>query len=247
VSAVTSPILRIHPTTLAQAASTVYALSEGRFVLGLGTGENLNEHIVGEGFPPFPQRLARLGESLAMVRRLLQGEEVSWKGDFFQIDRARLFDAETVPIYLASSGEKSAAFAGAEADGLICLGPRTELLKVFQAGTPRRPALAQISVCWAESEEEGASVAHHYFPEVALPGNLFSGLETPREFSEAAKQVRLDDVRASIVCGPDPRRYVEAVQECFQAGFQGVALHQIGPDQVGFFRFWERELRPKLV
>ena len=244
VSAVVCPILRIHPTTLAQAASTVYHLSDGRFLLGLGTGESLNERVVGEGFPPFQERLDRLGESILIVRELLKGEPVSLTGQYFQAEQAQLFDpAPELKIFLAASGERAAGFAAQKGDGLICLGARPELSQNFD---PSKPRLTQLSVCWAASREEAARTAHRFFPEVAMPGTLFTRLSTPAEFSQAAKSVSVDDVAASIVCGPEPEPYLEAVHECLEAGFDGVALHQIGPDQGGFLDFWKRELKGRL-
>lgn len=241
VSAVTCPILRIHPTTLAQAAATVAHMSAGRFILGLGTGEFLNEHITGEPWPPHSERLARLEEATTHLRALLSGREVSIEGRFFSIDRAQLYDpAPDLPIYFAASGEKTAESACALADGLLCLGARQELVEAFN--DPKRPRLAQLSVCWAASESDAEITAHRYFPEVAMPGTYFTCLATPREYQEAAREVSRQDVAASIVCGPDQARYIEAISECFEAGFDAVALHQIGPDQTGFLRFWKEKL-----
>lgn len=246
-SAVTCPILRIHPTNLAQAASTVYHLSDGRFCLGLGTGEALNEKVVGKGFPPFAERLARLEEALMRTRELLTGTEVSSQGEFFSLQRAQLFDAATdLKIYLASSGERSARLAGRLADGLICLGSRPELLSAFQEAGGTGPAVAQLSVCWAASREEAARTAHRFFPEVCLEGTLFAELSTPADFSRATEDVKLQDVAASIVCGPDPQPYLELIRECLEAGYRAVALHQIGPDQDGFLNFWRSQLLPRL-
>lgn len=244
VSAVTCPILRLHPTTLAQAASTVYHLSQGRFVLGLGTGEALNERVVGQGFPDFEERLARLLESVEHTRALLTGDEVSIEGIHFTTERARLFDsAPELPIYFACSGRRTVGAAAEFADGVVTLGPRREILEGLAPGQPR---LAQLSVCWAASVEEGASTAHHYFPEVAMDGLEFTRLTTPEEFSRAATKVSVSDVEASIVCGPDPSRYRELIQHCFEQGYDGVALHQIGPDQAGFLRFCSESLSLKV-
>ena len=241
VSAVVCPILRMHPTTLAQAASTVYHLSEGRFHLGLGTGESLNESILGEGFPPFEERLNRLAEAVGAVRELLEGECVTWTGEYFRVEKAQLFDpAPELKIFLAASGERAARFATRKGDGLICLGARPELAQIFDCEKPR---LTQLSVCWGVSREKAATMAHHFFPEVAMPGTLFTRLSTPADFSRAAASVSVEDVAASIVCGPDPGSYLEAITDCLEAGFDGVALHQIGPDQEGFLDFWERELK----
>lgn len=245
LTAVTCPILRIHPSTLAQAASTIHHLSGGRFLLGLGTGEYLNEHVVGADWLPFSERLARLREAIHCVRELLSGEQVTRQGEFFQLDRAQLFDpAAELEILVASSGPLSAALASELADGLICLGAQADLAESFSTGpADLRPRLTQLSVCWAQDRLHAEKTAHHYFPEVAMAGTLFTKLATPVDFSEAAKDVSVSDVAASIVCGPDPEPYRRAIQECLDAGFDAVALHQIGPDQSGFLNFWDAELR----
>jgi G6PDH family F420-dependent oxidoreductase len=243
VSAVTCPIFRLHPTTLAQSASTVYHLSEGRFILGLGTGEFLNEGVVGTDWPPHSERLERLVECVEQTRELLQGGEVNLKGRYFQTERATLYDSvPEIPIYFAASGLKTAAVARVNANGLICLGARSELARCF-AG---HPCLAQISVCWGADHEQAVRTAHRHFPEVAMPGTLFARLRTPDQFARAAQQVKAEDVEACIACGPDLAAYESAIQECFQAGFDAVALHQIGPDQEGFLRFWQDQLLPRL-
>lgn len=235
-SAVTCPILRVHPTTLAHAAATVSNLSNGRFVLGLGTGENLNEHIVGEGWPPYAQRRARLKEAVAILRMLLQGEEVTHQGEFFQVQRARLYDPpKELPIYLAASGPKSARLAQEIADGMIGLG--AELGAQFQG-----PKVTQLSVCWDPDLRRGQALAHQLWPEVALEGSLFTELETPADFEKATGAISQEDVAAAIVCGPEPQEYREAIKECLEAGFEGVALHQIGPNQSGFYRFCQENL-----
>lgn len=239
ISAVTCPISRVHPTTLAQAASTVAQLSDGRFILGLGSGENLNEHITGLTFPRFPERLERLEEALLLTRQVLSGEEVSAQGSYFCVDRAQLFDAAVeLPIYLAASGPKAARLAKDKADGLICLGADCARATDFRRdSSDTRPRVTQLSVCWGENYEQAVEMAHQHFPEVAMPGTTFARLATPAEFSRAAESVQLGDVAASIVCGPDPEPYQAAIEECFDAGFDAVALHQIGPEQEGFLNF----------
>lgn len=245
ISAVTCPILRFHVTTLAQAASTVQTLSRGRFVLGLGSGENLNEHIVGQGWPAFSERLERLEEAVVLLRDLLSGREVTRRGKFFAVERAQLFDApERLPVALAASGLRSAALAGRLGDALISLGDDGTAASEFdRAGGQGKPKLTQISVCWSDNEAEARRTAHRLWPVVALDGTLFTRLETPADFEAACQGVSEDDVAASIVCGPDPARYHAVIGDCLKAGFDGVALHQIGPDQAGFFRFWQRELK----
>lgn len=246
ISAVTCPILRFHMTTLAQAAATVQTLSGGRFVLGLGTGENLNEHVAGAGWPAFSERLERLEEAVGFLRDLLSGREVTRRGKFFAVERARLFDApDHVEMALAASGPRAARLAGKLGDALISLGDDASLVEQFRiSGGEKKPRLTQISVCWAEDESEARRTAHRLWPIVALDGSGFASLQTPADFEEACREISEDDVAAAIVCGPEPLRFREAIDSCLKAGFDGVALHQIGPDQAGFFQFWKRELAP---
>lgn len=242
VSAVTCPIQRIHPTTLAQAASTLHHLSEGRFVLGLGTGEALNEAVVGEGFPAFPERLERLTEAVSHLRALLTGREVDLSGEYFTTQRAQLFDAvEDLPILCAAGGARSAKLAGELADGVITLGCRPELTESLPSS---HVCLAQLSVCWAPELQQAVQTAHRVFPEVAMEGDLFTRLSHPADYREAARGVTVDDVRASIVCGPDPAPYLQELRLCLEAGYDGVALHQIGPCQTEFLDFLKGEILP---
>lgn len=244
VNAVTCPILRFHITTLAQAASTVQTLSEGRFILGLGTGENLNEHVTGDGWPVFSERLERLEEAVELLRDLLGGHEVTRRGKYFAVERAQLFDApDNLPMALAASGPRAAALAGRLGDALISLGDDGSTVRGFeQAGGQGKPKLTQVSVCWAEDEAEARRTAHRLWPLVALDGALFAHLETPADFEAACQGISEEDVAAAIVCGSDPARFRAVVDDCLAAGFDGVALHQIGPDQDGFFKFWQNEL-----
>lgn len=247
ISAVTCPLFRMHPTFLAQAVATVSHLSRGRFTLGLGTGENLNEHVVGLGWPPFDERQARLEECVTILRALFAGGEVGFQGRFWQVERAQLFDAPTEQaIYLAASGPKAAKLAHRLGDGLVSLGADAEVAKLFADGETRpRPRVTQVSVCWASTEAEARRTAHRLWPMVALPGAQYAQLATPAEFQAACAQISEDDVAAAIVCGHDVDIYEQAIRGCFEAGFDGVALHQIGPDQEGFFQFWERDLAPR--
>lgn len=239
VSAVTCPIGRIHPAVLAQAASTVYHLSAGRFVLGLGTGEKLNEHITGEPWPRYGERLARLEEAVDFVRLVLTGEEVSRKGKFFQLDRCQLFDpAPNLPMLLGASGPSTAQAAQRLGLGLITLGARPELVDSLPPSLPR---LVQVSVCWDRDKSRALEIAHRLFPEVAMEGNLFTKLATPREYSMQAAEISLNDIDATIVTGPEAEPYRELVRQCLESGYDGVTFHQIGPEQLGFLDFLSEE------
>lgn len=246
VSAVTSPILRFQPTTLAQAASTVCQLSKGRFVFGLGTGEKLNEHIAGQGWPRFDERLERLEEFVLLLRDLLGGSEVTHRGKHFTVEKARLYDApENLPLALAASGPRAARLAGQIGDALISLGADAEVVRDFEtAGGQGKPRLTQLSVCWGRDRVQARREAHRLWPIVALEGKAFAQLSTPEDVERACQSITEEEVGAAIVCGPDPLEYRQAIDECLAAGFDGVALHQIGPDQGGFFSFWQRELKP---
>ena len=238
---VTCPLFRMHPSTLAQAASTIFHLSGSRFSLGLGTGEWLNEHIVLEDWPPHHERLSRLKECIEILRTILGGGEVCHCGGFYSVDRTQLFDAAPeLEILIAASGPNTARLAAQMADGLICLGPRESLRKEFGHS---KNTWAQVSVCYAKSRAEGAKTAHHYFPEVALEGELFTQLATPREFQEATASVSVEDVGASIVCGPELSDYLSLIEDCQKAGFEGIAFHQIGSEQSEFLRFFEERIR----
>lgn len=246
ISAVCCPVVRWHPTTLAQSAATVFALSGGRFTLGLGTGELLNEHVTGQPFPPYAERAERLAEAVGQIRALLGGDEVTARGRHFTTHRAQLFDsAPSLPIAIAASGPKSAALAGRLGDALIGLGDDPAVVQAFEAchkgGGKKR---TQISVCWGEDLRQAERLAHRLWPVVALEGTRFTRLMTPAEVESACSSVTVDDVAAAIVCGPDPKPYHAMIQSCLAAGYDGIALHQIGPDQTGFFNFCQRELIP---
>jgi coenzyme F420-dependent glucose-6-phosphate dehydrogenase len=245
---VTCPIMRIHPVILAQAAATAAAMMPGRFFFGVGTGENLNEHVLGDGWPPFDIRLSMLEEALIIIRSLWQGEAESYWGTFFTVENARLYTlpAELPPIMIAAGGPSGAEAAGRIGDGLISTSPEKELVKKFnEAGGTKKPRYGQVTVCWAEDEAQARQTAHRIWPNAGLTGELSQELRTPAHFEQAAKMVREEDMAEKIICGPDPERHRAGIQEFVDAGFDYVYIHQIGPDQAGFFRFYQREVLPK--
>jgi coenzyme F420-dependent glucose-6-phosphate dehydrogenase len=246
---VTCPILRIHPAIVAQAAATCALLMPGRFFLGVGTGENLNEHVVGAGWPTIRVRLEMLEEALLVIRRLWKGRKTSHYGSYFTVEEARLFSLpdEPIPLVVAASGPRSAALAGRVGDGVISTRPDEALLESFRgAGGEGRPCYGQVAVCWAESEAEARRIAREWWPNVAVPSRLRNDLATPDHFEEAAALVGEDDVAAEVVCGPDPERHIEAIRKYASAGYDRVYVHQIGPDQEGFFGFYREEILPRL-
>jgi G6PDH family F420-dependent oxidoreductase len=248
-TAVTCPTVRIHPAIIAQAAATVAAMLPGRFILGLGSGENLNEHILAQHWPEADVRQAMLQEAVQVIRLLWQGGQQSHYGCYYTVENARIYTLpeSLPPIFIAAAGPKSAELAGRAGDGLISTAPDKEIVEQFDlSGGTGKPCYAEMTVCWAEHEDQARRTAFECWPNVAIKGELSQILPVPSHFQQAAKMLREEDVAQQIVCGPDPAPYIEDFQEYEKAGFTNVFIHQVGPDQAGFFRFWERELGPQL-
>lgn len=246
---VTCPTMRIHPAIIAQAAATAAAMMPGRFFLGVGTGENLNEHILGDRWPPHDIRLVMLEEAIDVIRTLWSGETISYWGSYYIVEDARIYTLpeEAPPIMVAAGGQLTAEAAGQTGDGLISTSPKAELIQQFkEAGGNGKPCYGQVTVCWAESEEEGRRIAHEQWPNSGLTGELSQELRAVAHFEQAAKMVTEDDVAQKIVCGPDPRRHLESIQKFIDAGYDHVYIHQVGPNQEGFFKFYERQILPEL-
>jgi G6PDH family F420-dependent oxidoreductase len=246
---VTCPIMRIHPAVIAQAAATAAAMMPGRFFLGLGAGENLNEHILGGHWPEGAVRLEMLEEAVQVIRLLWQGGEQSHRGRYFTVEQARLYTLpeEPPPLFIAADGEKSAALAGGAGDGLIGVAPEAELIQAFAAaGGKRKPRYGQVTVCYAGREAEARQIAHAWWPNSGLKGNLSWEIKTPSMFEHAVKSLREEDVAESIICGPDPERHLKAIRRFSDAGYDHVYVHQVGPDQEGFFRFYAEQILPAL-
>jgi coenzyme F420-dependent glucose-6-phosphate dehydrogenase len=247
---VTCPILRIHPAIIAQAAATAAMMMPGRFFLGLGTGENLNEHILGTHWPPIQVRQEMLKEAVKLLRLLWRGGNQSFWGKYYTVENAQLFSLpeRPPPIMIAAAAPQSAELAGSIGDGLISTVPKEDLVKRFRAadGSAEKPCYGQMTVCWAERKEQAKQVAREWWPVAAIPGKLMSELATPAEFEAAAKLITDDAIESSVVCGPDAADYTAEIAAFSAAGFDHIYIHQVGPDQEGFLRFYEREIAPKL-
>lgn len=247
-TAVTCPIVRIHPAIIAQAAATTARLFGDRFMLGLGSGENLNEHIFGDPWPEPVRRLEMLEEAMEVIRALWTGETVVHRGKHYTVDEARLFTLpeSPPPMLVAASGRTSARLAARAGDGVVGVAPDPEMLKAFaQSGGSELPRYGQITCCYGPDEEEARRTALEAWPNSGLPGNLPWDTKTVEHFDAATELVRPDDI-ASITCGPDPERFLESVRKFTDAGYDHVWLHQVGPAQDAFLDFCERELLPKL-
>lgn len=245
---VTCPIGRIHPAIVAHAAATSAVMLDGRFFLGVGTGENLNERVTGAKLPPIETRQEMLEEAIDLMRKLFRGGERSFRGRFFQVEDARLYTlGDAPPIYVAASGPASADLAARAGDGLISTSPDPELVaKYDRAGGAGKPKYIELQVCWAPTVTAGRDLAHELWPTKALGGQIAQELRRPADFETVAEQVTPERSTERTPVGPDVEPYLEAVRERVDAGFDHIGLHQIGPDQDGFLAFWEHELRPAL-
>ena len=246
---VTCPTIRIHPAIVAHAAATAASMLPGRFYLGVGTGENLNEHVLGDRWPAADLRLEMLEEAVEVIRSLWSGEETTHRGSHYTVERARIYTLpeELPPIHVAASGPRATELAARIGDGLIGTSPDLDAIRTFEkAGGEGKPRFGQVHVCWAEDPEEAKRTAYEWWPNTALPGNLFVELESPKHFEAVTELISQDDVAGSIPTGPDPEPYIEAIREYAEAGYDHVYLHQIGPDQQRFLEFAEREILPAL-
>ena len=246
---VTALSQRIHPAILAQAAATVADMLPGRFWFGVGTGEALNEHILGDPWPEHELRVAMMEEAIELIRTLWKGKLVSHRGEFYDVVRARIYTVpdETPPILIAASGPETAEVAGRIADGIITTAPEKELLAAYGKGRRKAgPKVGQASVCWAKDEKAARRTAHEWWPTAAIHGDSGQELSLPSSFESIAELVTEDAIAEAIACGPDPEVHLAKIQPFIDAGFDHVYLHQVGPDQEGFFRFAEKELLPRL-
>jgi len=235
---VTCPTMRYHPAVVAQKSATLQILAEGRFTLGLGSGENLNEHVVGEGWPAIQDRQDMLGEAVDVIRSLHTGELVDHRGEFYQVDSARVWDVpdEGVEIGLAVAGDRAIEALAPLGDHLIGVQPEASLVQDWnavdgakQVGKEAR-AIGQIPICWDPDEDAAIKKAHEQFRWFGGGWQVNADLPTPAGFSGATQFVRPEDVAESIPCGPDLDKAVEAISAYWKAGFTDIAIVQIGDD-----------------
>jgi G6PDH family F420-dependent oxidoreductase len=250
---VTCPTIRYHPAVVAQQAATLQILADGRFTLGVGSGENLNEHVVGRGWPTVARRQEMLREAVQIIRELFTGEVVDWKGDYFEVDSARLWDVPEVPVAIAAavSGERSVQTFSPLVDHLIAVEPDKDLVDGWHAarkgtGLPGDSrVIGQIPICWDTDEDTAVERAHEQFRWFAGGWSVNADLPTTAGFAAATQFVRKEDVGSSIPCGPDLDAIVESVSEYWKAGFTDIALIQIGDE--GQDRFLAEAAGPLLA
>ena len=247
---VTCPTIRIHPAVIAHATATAACMMPGRFFLGVGTGENLNEHILGDHWPAPDERLEMLEESIEVMRLLWQGDYQTHRGKHYTVENARLYDLPDSPIEIAvaAAKPKAADLAGRLGDALVNTSPEKEIVERFEgAGGTGKPKYAQVTLCWAKTEDDAKKTVKEIWPTAGLGGDLSYELPLPRHFEQASENVTEDELAEKVPCGPDPEPVLEQVRAYEKAGFDHVYFHQIGADQDGFFRFWKDELAPKLT
>jgi G6PDH family F420-dependent oxidoreductase len=239
----------MHPAIVAHAAASVAAMMPGRFFLGVGTGENLNEHVTGAKWPAVDVRREMLEEAIKIIRLLWRGGTRSHRGPYYTLESARLYTVprRPPPIMIAASGPESARLAGRVGDGFVTTDPDPALLRTFRrAGGQGKPSFVEVTVCWARSERQARRTAHEIWALSALEGSLFTEIAQPAQFEAAFKPITEAQVAAAVVCGPDPARHLAALRRASRAGYDHVCVHQIGPDQEGFFRFYASEVLPRL-
>ncbi|WP_197375242.1 LLM class F420-dependent oxidoreductase [Mycolicibacterium baixiangningiae] len=249
---VTCPTMRYHPAIVAQQAATLQILADGRFTLGLGSGENLNEHVVGKGWPTVARRQDMLREAIQLIRELFTGEVVDWRGEYFEIDSARLWDLPETPVAIAAavSGDRSVDAFAQLADHLIAVEPNKDLVDSWHdarraTGLPGDVrVIGQIPICWDPDREAAVARAHEQFRWFAGGWAVNADLPTTAGFAGATQFVRPEDTAESIPCGPDLDAIVEAVSEYWKAGFTDIALVQVGDD--GQDRFLDEAAGPLL-
>ncbi len=246
-TAVTCPTVRTHPAVIAQAAATCAVLHEGRFSLGVGSGEALNEHILGDPWPEASVRIEMLEEAVEVMRLLWQGGEQSHRGRHYRVENARVWTLpdEPPPVLVSGFGPKSVELAARIGDGYCLVMPDAELISQFRSqGGGDKPVQGGTKVCWAEDEASAVRTAHSRWRNEGLPGELAQVLPTTAHFQQASELVSEEMIREAIACGPDPERLKQPIQALVDAGADEVYVQQIGPDQEDFFRFAERELLP---
>jgi G6PDH family F420-dependent oxidoreductase len=245
---VTCPTIRTHPAIVAHAAATCGALLPGRFFLGLGTGENLNEHVLGDPWPAPDERLELLEEAIEVIRLLWQGGEQTHRGMHYTVDHARLYTLpeKPIPIAVAAANPLAAKLAGRAGDAFITVDPDPALVEKYREGGGDGPRYGQVRLCWAEDEEQAKQTVFELWRHSGLSGTLNQELPRSSDFDAVAESVTLEMAVADVPCGPDPEPVLAAIRTWEQAGFDQICLHQVGADQDGFLRFWKQELEPKL-
>jgi coenzyme F420-dependent glucose-6-phosphate dehydrogenase len=238
-TAVTCPLIRLHPAIVAHAATTAQALMDGRFFLGVGTGENLNEHVLGDRWPRADERLEMLDEAIDVLRALFGGDWETFRGKHYTVEQAKLYDApkKQPPIVVAAKAENAAKLAAAKGDGTMNTSPDGDIVKVYKEAGGTGPIYGKVAGAFTSSREDALKIAHERQPNTAMGGELSTELELPRDFESVAELVRDEDFEGSLVLGNDAGAWREQIDKYRDAGFTHVALHNVAEEQRDFIEF----------
>ncbi|HZQ83110.1 MAG TPA: TIGR03557 family F420-dependent LLM class oxidoreductase [Gaiellaceae bacterium] len=238
-TAVTCPLIRVHPAIVAHAAATAQALMEGRFFLGVGTGENLNEHVLGDRWPRADERLEMLEEAVEIIRKLFGGEYETYRGKHYTVEQLKLYDApsDPAPIIVAAKADNAAKLAAKVGDGTMNTSPDEDVVKTFKKAGGSGPIYGKVTGCYAPDEKTAKKIAKERQPNTAMGGDVSTELQLPRDFEAVAELVREDDLEDSLVLGSDPEVWRKKIDEYEKAGFTHVSLHDVGLDQRAFIDF----------
>jgi G6PDH family F420-dependent oxidoreductase len=248
-TAVTCPTLRIHPAIVAQAAATSSVMLEGRFRLGIGTGEALNEHIFGTVWPSAEVRLEMLEEAVDVMRQLWSGEVVNHRGQHYTVDTARLYTLpdEPPPVYVSAFGPKALEVAARIGDGFISTSPDQDMVQQFRdAAGPGKVTQAGFKVSYADTADEGVKIAHRLWANSGVPGELAQVLPSPKHFEQVSELVTEEMMRSSVVCGKDAAEHVQAFAPYVDAAFDEIYVSNMGPNYSDMLSMYAAEVLPEL-
>jgi coenzyme F420-dependent glucose-6-phosphate dehydrogenase len=246
---VTCPMIRVHPAIIAQSAATVACMMPGRFFLGVGSGENLNEHILGDRWPLPDERLQMLEEAVDVMRLLWQGGDQTHRGTYYRVEHARVYDLpdKQVEVYVAATAPKAAKLAGRIGDGFISTVPEQKYVQNFEsAGGTGKQKLGMMHCAYDPDAKKGLERATKLWPNLAMKGPLGQELAEPSDFEAAAAMIDEEDIAETTPCGLDPEPYLKTIERYADAGFTHVYIHEIGDNQDEFAEFAAKELMPKL-
>ena len=242
-TAVTCPLIRYHPALVAQAAATSQILMDGRFFLGVGTGENLNEHIFGDRWPRPDERLEMLSEAIDVIRALFGGDYETYRGKHYTVEQARIYDMpdQAPPIVVAAANPEAAKLAGEKGDGFMSTEPNEDVVEEYKrAGGKDAPLYGKITGAFAKDEATAKKIGKEREPNSAMGGALSQELALPRDFEAVAELVREDDLEGSLVLGSDEDAWRKRIDEYESAGFTHVCLHNVAKEQSDFIEFAAR-------
>jgi G6PDH family F420-dependent oxidoreductase len=247
-TAVTCPTTRIHPAVVAQAAATAAVQLDGKFVLGVGTGEALNEHVLGDPWPSADVRLEMLEEAVELMRRLWSGEVVTVQGEHYDVDTARIYTLpdEPPPVYVSAFGPKALDLAARIGDGFINTADDADTVAEFKEKSGGKPCQGGVKVAWADTEDEGVDHAHRLWANAGLPGELAQVLPSPQHFEQASELVTRESTAESIVAGNDVDRHVQQLRDYVEAGYDEVYVANMGPHYAAMIEAYGRDVLPAL-